>query len=50
MIRAGEVFDGSVVSGADSVPYEYDSVYDILPGGDTGIYWADGILLKSTLY
>jgi hypothetical protein len=33
----------------EDVPYEGSATYDLLPSGDTGLYWADGILLGSTL-
>lgn len=38
-----------VVTGADSIMYGGGCTYDILPAGDTGSYWANRILLKSTL-
>ena len=44
----GQLFDGSRVVLADRVPYS-GSTYDLLPSGPTGAYWADGVLLVSTL-
>ena len=38
---------GRVVS-VDRVPYA-GRTYDILPSGPTGVYWADGVPLRSTL-
>jgi hypothetical protein len=38
------------VTGADPIPYTGEYTYDILPAGETGIYWANGIPLKSTLF
>jgi hypothetical protein len=29
--------------------YGQPATYDVLPAGDTGFYWANGILLASTL-
>lgn len=45
----GDPLDGAVVSSAEVAPYEGEFVYDLLPAGATGQYWADGILLGSTL-
>lgn len=45
----GENLDGSVVTRVENVPYSGKFTYDILPAGYTGLYWANGILLKSTL-
>jgi hypothetical protein len=45
----GDVLDGAIVVSADRVPYDGGRTFDLLPGGDTGTYWANGILLASTL-
>ncbi|MGB8648206.1 MAG: Hint domain-containing protein [Anaerolineae bacterium] len=45
----GDVVDGAHVSRIETVPNEGGATYDILPSGDTGAYWANGILLGSTL-
>jgi hypothetical protein len=45
----GDILDGSVVISAEKVPYTAGFTYDLLPSGDTGYYWADGILMGSTL-
>jgi hypothetical protein len=47
-LAPGQPFDGSRVVVADRVPYS-GATYDLLPSGPTGAYWADGILLVSTL-
>jgi len=47
--RAGDTLDGAVVVSTLSVAYEGGATYDILPAGTTGSYWANGVLLKSTL-
>jgi hypothetical protein len=47
--RVGDILDGAHVM---AVEYEVDSdraTYDLLPSGGTGLYWVNGILLKSTL-
>src|SRR5919108_2514040 len=46
---AGDELDGSRVLTADRVPYT-GRTYDLLPSGPTGIYWASGLPLLSTLY
>ncbi len=48
-LGAGDVVDGSRVSGWELVRYAGDHTYDLLPAGPTGGYWADGIPLASTL-
>jgi hypothetical protein len=48
-LRAGARFDGSRVVSADRVPYAGGFTYDLLPFGPTGTYFANGILLGSTL-
>ncbi len=48
-LRVSDVVDGSRVSGWEVVPYAGDRTYDLLPAGATGFYWADDVLLSSTL-
>ena len=48
-LAVGEEYDGATVIKNDLVPYNYSYTYDILPAGDTGFYWANGILVGSTL-
>jgi hypothetical protein len=43
------IYDGGVVELKESVAYGDSETYDLLPGGETGFYWANGILLASTL-
>jgi hypothetical protein len=31
------------------LPYAGTTTYDLRPSGDTGFYWANGILIGSTL-
>jgi hypothetical protein len=49
-LAVGDAVDGSRISGWELVPYAADRTYDFLPAGPTGFYWADGILLASTLH
>lgn len=48
-LRPGDRFDGSSVLRSDLVPYGDAFTYDLLPAGESGAYWADGLLLRSTL-
>ena len=48
-LRAGETLDGSVITKWELVPYTGGRTYDLLPAGATGFYWANGILMASTL-
>lgn len=45
----GQAVDGSTITHWDLVPYAGDRTYDLLPAGPTATYWADGILLESTI-
>ena len=45
----GDTLDGAQVTSIEYLPYTENATYDILPDGSTGLYWANGILLKSTL-
>ncbi len=49
-LAAGDIIDGSRVIAADNIPYQKRFTYDILPSGATGAYWANGILIGSTLF
>ncbi len=48
-LAVGEALDGSQIVVWELVPYSGDRTYDLLPAGPTGDYWANGILLASTL-
>jgi Hint domain len=48
-LQVGDPLDGSIVLSADRVIYTGLATYDLLPAGETGFYWANGILLASTL-
>jgi len=47
--QVGDTLDGTLVAAAERVTYDGGATYDILPAGSTGLYWTNGILLKSTL-
>lgn len=49
-LAAGETLDGSIVTLWELVPYSGGRTYDLLPAGPTGTYWADGVLLSSTIH
>ena len=46
---SGELYDGATIISTTRVPYGDGATYDLLPSGDTGFYWANGILMGSTL-
>ena len=48
-VRQGDRVDGATVVSATREPYEGGATFDLLPSGPTGVYWADGIALGSTL-
>jgi len=48
-LALGEEIDGSKITRWELVSYAGARTYDLLPAGATGRYWANGILLSSTL-
>jgi hypothetical protein len=48
-LQEGDSLDGGIIRTLERVSYTSDATYDLLPAGDTGFYWANGILLASTL-
>jgi hypothetical protein len=48
-LTAGEVYGGSIVTSVRTTLYKGAATYDILPAGDTGLYFANGIPVGSTL-
>ena len=44
-----ETLDGSKITSVNQELYNGIYTYDILPSGNTGDYWANGILVKSSL-
>jgi len=47
-LNPGDLLDGSRVATINVLPYRGDT-WDLLPLSSTGTYWADGVLLGSTL-
>lgn len=48
-LAASDLLDGVRVVSVERVAYVGGATYDILPAGPTGAYWANGVLLGSTL-
>jgi len=48
-LSIGDILDGAKIKILEVVPYDGKYTFDILPSGSTGNYWANGILIKSTL-
>jgi len=48
-LNVGDILDGSRVTRIERLQYQGLATYDLLPSGDTGFYWANGILMGSTL-
>ncbi len=49
-LKAGDYLAGMLILSAERVPYSGSATYDLLPSGETGFYWANGILIASTLF
>jgi hypothetical protein len=47
-LRAGDRLDGATVASVAREPYA-GFTHDVLPAGATGAYWANGVLLRSSL-
>lgn len=48
-LKASQPYNGSVIANIKEIPTTHSYTVDILPDSDTGTYWADGILVGSTL-
>ena len=48
-LAEGDLLDGARVTRIERLPYEGIATYDLLLSGDTSFYWANGILMGSTL-
>jgi len=48
-LKVGDLLDGTQVTLIELLAYKGPATYDILTSGDTGFYWANGILMGSTL-
>ncbi len=49
-LSVGDILNGSRIVVAEKTSYNKGYTYDILPSGDTGFYFANGILVDSTLH
>jgi len=47
--QVGDTLNGALTITVEYVTCDSGMTYDVLPTGSTGLYWANGILLKSTL-
>jgi hypothetical protein len=48
-LRAGDELDGARVASAQREPYDGGFTFDVRPAGASRAYWANGILLSSTI-
>lgn len=48
-LKKNEIYDGAIIVSVNHNYYPNQYTHDILPSGDTGSYWANGILMGSTL-
>jgi hypothetical protein len=48
-LKVGDHVDGVEITRVEAVQDVLGRTFDLLPSGPTGEYWADGILLRSTL-
>ena len=48
-LKTGDVLDGAQIMLMERLPYKGVATYDLLPSGATGFYWANGLLMGSTL-
>ena len=48
-LKPGDPVDGATVASTTLGAYRSGATFDLLPSGSTGAYWANGILLTSTL-
>jgi hypothetical protein len=48
-LQVGDHVDGGRIVSSSLVRYMDYATYDLLPAGDTGFYWANDVLLASTL-
>lgn len=49
-LASGDSLDGALITDVEQVRYMEIYTFDILPSGATGFYWANGVLLGSTLH
>ena len=49
-LMPGEPYSGASVISVQRISYDQNATYDVLPSGETGFYWANGIVLGSSLH
>ncbi len=49
-LKPGDILGGVAIIGAELVPYGSTHTYDILPASDSGVYFAGGVPIGSTLH
>ena len=49
-LARGDRLDGSRVVRVEVVPFTGDQTWDVLPSGSSGLYVADGVVLRSTFF
>ncbi len=49
-LAQGDILDGAIIISIESMASDQPATYDLLPSGPTGDYWANGILMGSTLF
>jgi hypothetical protein len=48
-LKVGQIYDRAKISLLKIIPYNFEYTYDLLPDSGTGYYFANGILMASTL-
>lgn len=48
-LHSGDCLDGQTICNVTIIPFDRTSTWDILPSGETGYYFVNGILVGSTL-
>lgn len=48
-LTTGATLDHGRIVAVETIPLDDDRTFDLLPDGETGRYWGDGVLLSSTL-
>jgi hypothetical protein len=48
-LKVSDLLDGARVTMVERLSYTGMATYDLLPSGETGFYWANGILMGNTL-
>lgn len=48
-LKSGNFYDDAFILGTERASYREGATFDVLPSGETGFYFANGVLLGSTL-